>query len=83
MATTGLILVFAGILVYLAGLIGVVIEAFAWNIWCGLAVLLLPPLTLVFAILHWDKARGACLAVGVGLVAACAGIALTASASAS
>ena len=80
MATAGLILVIVGTLVYLGGVFGVVIEAFARSFWWGLGILVLPPVALVFAILHWEKARGACLAVGVGLCAACVGFALTASA---
>ena len=80
MGTVGLVLVFGGMLVYLAGLIGIVIEAFGRSIWWGLGVLLLPPIAILFAVLHWKRARGACLAVVVGCMLATAGYLLAAAA---
>ena len=65
------LLLIAGLLLYAAGWVGLWIDAFRQSILWGFLVFLLPPVTVGFAFLHWQRARTAtlCLLSGVGLMA--------------
>jgi len=56
MATIGIVLMIVGFLVALVGGIGILIEAFKEHVLWGIGSLLFSPVSLVFVILHWDRA---------------------------
>jgi hypothetical protein len=51
------VLLIAGPLNYAAGWVGIWIEACRNSIIWGLLVVLIPPVTVVFALFHWETAR--------------------------
>ena len=57
MSTIGLILFFAGWLMILAGAILIIIEAFKESIIWGIFSILFNPVSLLFVILYWEKAK--------------------------
>jgi hypothetical protein len=65
------LLLLAGFLLYLAGWVGLWIEAFRHSILWGLLVVAIPAVTVAFALFHWETARfpTLCLLTGIGLVA--------------
>jgi len=56
MATVGLVLTFLGVAVMLAGAIWLLVTAFSESILWGLGCLFVPFVSLIFLILHFDKA---------------------------
>jgi hypothetical protein len=65
------LLLIAGVFLYVAGWVGLWIEAFRQGILWGLLVVFIPPVTVFFAFQHWRTARfpALCLLIGVGLLA--------------
>ena len=63
-------LIYIGLAVFIIGGLGLLIAAFKESILWGLGCLLLAPISLVFLILHWDKAKNPFLLqlVGVAII---------------
>lgn len=63
-------LVYIGLAIFIIGGIGMLIAAFKESILWGLGCLLLAPISLVFLILHWDKAKNPFLLqlFGIGII---------------
>jgi len=57
MNTIGMLLAIVGAVIGLVGGIMLLIVAFKENIGWGIACILIPCLTIVFAIMHWEKAK--------------------------
>lgn len=59
-----------GVIVLIVGAIGMLIAAFHEGIGWGLGCLLLPIVTLIFTVVHWDEAKKPFLTklAGAGLV---------------
>ncbi len=72
------LLIVGGLLLLLFGLIWLVSRAFATSLLWGVGSLL-PPLTLLFILLHWQRARSAVTLAGMGVIPLVAGLALLAS----
>lgn len=71
------LLILAGLLLFVVGLIWLVLRAFTTHFGWGL-VSLLPPLTLVFVFRHWAVAARAVLVVGLGAISFLVGLAMLA-----
>jgi hypothetical protein len=66
----GTALVLAGLLLLVVGVLAFVLAAFREGLLWGLGVIFLPPLSLVFLIVHWRRAKPAVILElwGVALV---------------
>ena len=62
----GLSIVMIGVLLLAAGTIWFLVAAFSESIVWGVVILLINPASLVFAIMHWDRARQPTAIYGVG-----------------
>lgn len=72
------LLIIGGLLLIFAGLVWLVMRAFATSLLWGWGSLL-PPLTLVFVLRHWARARSAMLLCGLGIIPLVVGMTLLAS----
>ncbi|MFP6847097.1 MAG: MFS transporter [Pseudomonas sp.] len=72
------LLILGGLLLILAGLVWLVMRAFATSLLWGWASLL-PPFTLLYVVRHWRSARPALLLSGLGIIPLVVGVALLAS----
>ncbi len=61
------ILAFVGIAVLIIGGLGVLIAAFKTSVLWGLGCLMVPPVSLIYLILHWPDAKNPFLLQLVGL----------------
>ena len=77
MSTLGMILNVVGAVVALAGGIWLLVVAFKESILWGIGCLLVPCVGLVFAIMHWEKAKKPFLIELAGVALASIGTALT------
>lgn len=59
------LLIIGGLLLMLAGLVWLVMRAFATSLLWGWGSLL-PPLTLIYVVRHWARARSAVMLIGLG-----------------
>ena len=70
-----------GVLCILIGWILLVVEAFHTSVLWGLGTLFIKPVTLIYAIVHWDRAKSAAVifftGYGIVLVGALAGMGLS------
>lgn len=73
----GMLLSSAGSLIMLVGSIMFLVAAFGESLMWGIGSLCLPPVGLVFIVLHWDKAKKAFLVQLLGAVLATVGKLLT------
>lgn len=71
------LLIVAGLLLILVGLIWLVARAFSTSLLWGCASLL-PPLTLLFILVHWRRARSALALCGMGFIPLVVGLTLLA-----
>jgi hypothetical protein len=76
MQTVGLVLSILGILLYAGGLFDLLVTAFKRGVWWGLGVLLVSPVAIVFALMHWGQAARPCLALVGGCLLIALGFAL-------
>lgn len=60
----------AGVVLVTIGQIGILVRAFRTRWWWGVLVLLLPPLSFLFAIVHFPRVRGPLAIIGLGAVLA-------------
>jgi hypothetical protein len=67
LAYCALVLLIGGLLLYLGGWVGLWIEAFRRSIWWGLAVFLVPVITIFFALRYWKQVKLPALSVIIGL----------------
>lgn len=51
------IMAYVGILIFIIGGIGFLIAAFRTNILWGLVCLLIPPVSIIYLVLHWHEAK--------------------------
>lgn len=72
------LLILGGLLLILAGLVWLVMRAFATSLLWGWASLL-PPFTLLYALRHWRSARPALALSGLGIIPLVVGLTLLAS----
>jgi len=72
------LLIIGGLLLMLAGLVWLVTRAFATSLLWGWGSLL-PPITLIYIIRHWVRARSAVMLVGLGVIPLVVGLTLLAS----
>lgn len=72
------LLIIGGLLLMLAGLVWLVTRAFATSLLWGWGSLL-PPITLIYIIRHWVRARSAVMLIGLGVIPLVVGLTLLAS----
>lgn len=72
------LLIIGGLLLMLAGLVWLVMRAFATSLLWGWGSLL-PPITLIYVIRHWVRARSAVMLIGLGVIPLVVGLTLLAS----
>ncbi|MFI8580882.1 MFS transporter [Ectopseudomonas khazarica] len=72
------LLIIGGLLLMLAGLVWLVMRAFATSLLWGWGSLL-PPLTLIYVVRHWARARSAVMLIGLGVIPLVVGFTLLAS----
>src|SRR5690606_8728478 len=72
------LLIIGGLLLILAGLVWLVMRAFATSLLWGWGSLL-PPITLIYVMRHWSRARGAVALIGLAIIPLVVGMALLAS----
>ncbi len=72
------LLIIGGLLLMLAGLVWLVMRAFGTSLLWGWGSLI-PPLTLVYVLRHWGRARSAVALVGLGMIPLVVGLTLLAS----
>ena len=72
------LLILGGLLLILVGLVWLVMRAFDTSLLWGCGSLL-PPLTLLYTVIHWPRARQAVALIGLGFVPLIVGLALLAS----
>lgn len=72
------LLIIGGLLLILAGLVWLVMRAFSTSLLWGWGSLI-PPLTLLYILRHWAKARSALMLVGLGIIPLVVGMTLLAS----
>ncbi|MGE8296659.1 MAG: MFS transporter [Pseudomonas sp.] len=72
------LLIIGGLLLMLAGLVWLVMRAFATSLLWGWGSLL-PPITLIYVMRHWSRARGAVALIGLAIIPLVVGMALLAS----
>ncbi|MFI8608882.1 MFS transporter [Pseudomonas sp. NPDC077649] len=71
------LLIIGGLLLMLAGLVWLVMRAFATSLLWGWGSLL-PPLTLIYLLRHWSRARSAVALIGLGVIPLVVGLTLLA-----
>lgn len=72
------LLIIGGLLLMLAGLVWLVMRAFGTSLLWGWGSLL-PPLTLIYLLRHWPRARSAVALIGLGVIPLVVGLTLLAS----
>lgn len=72
------LLIIGGLLLMLAGLVWLVMRAFATSLLWGWGSLI-PPITLLYVVRHWARARSAVALVGLGIIPLVVGMTLLAS----
>ncbi|WP_343350026.1 MFS transporter [Pseudomonas sediminis] len=72
------LLIIGGLLLMLAGLIWLVMRAFAISLLWGWGSLI-PPITLIYIVRHWQRARSAVTLIGLGVIPLVVGLTLLAS----
>ncbi|PKQ43022.1 MFS transporter [Pseudomonas sp. YY-1] len=72
------LLIIGGLLLMLAGLIWLVMRAFATSLLWGWGSLI-PPITLIYIVRHWQRARSAVTLIGLGVIPLVVGLTLLAS----
>lgn len=72
------LLIIGGLLLMLAGLLWLVMRAFATSLLWGWGSLV-PPLTLIYILRHWSRARSPMLTLGLGIIPLVVGLTLLAS----
>lgn len=72
------LLIIGGLLLMLAGLVWLVTRAFATSLLWGWGSLV-PPITLIYILRHWGRARSAVVLVGLGMIPLVVGLTLLAS----
>ncbi|MGG2397013.1 MFS transporter [Pseudomonas sp. SH1-B] len=72
------LLIIGGLLLMLAGLVWLVMRAFATSLLWGWGSLL-PPITLIYIVRHWARARSAMMLIGLGVIPLVVGLTLLAS----
>ncbi|QNH04596.1 MFS transporter [Pseudomonas sp. B11D7D] len=72
------LLIIGGLLLMLAGLVWLVMRAFATSLLWGWGSLI-PPITLIYMVRHWARARGAVTLIGLGVIPLVVGLTLLAS----
>lgn len=72
------LLIIGGLLLMLAGLVWLVMRAFATSLLWGWGSLI-PPITLIYLLRHWSRARSALMLVGLGIIPLVVGLTLLAS----
>ena len=77
LATLGLIIVLLGVLLLAAGTIWFLVAAFSESITWGVVILVLNPASLVFAVMHWDRAKGPTYVYGIGWLVTLVGVLVT------
>jgi hypothetical protein len=70
MENYALYIMLAGLAVTSAGQLWLLIRAFRHSLAWGLTIFLLPPLTVVFVVLHWRKSLAPVALIGLGLLIA-------------
>jgi hypothetical protein len=71
------LLIIGGLLLMLAGLVWLVMRAFATSLLWGWGSLI-PPLTLIYLLRHWSRARSAVALIGLGVIPLVVGLTLLA-----
>src|SRR3989338_4374802 len=71
------LLILGGLLLILAGLVWLVMRAFATGLLCGWASFI-PPFTLLYVLRHWRSARPAVILAGLGIIPLVVGLTLLA-----
>lgn len=71
------LLIIGGLLLMLAGLVWLVMRAFSTSLLWGWGSLI-PPITLLYVLRHWFKARSAMMLVGLGIIPLVVGLTLLA-----
>lgn len=72
------LLIIGGLVLMLAGLVWLVMRAFATSLLWGWGSLL-PPITLIYVVRHWRRARSAVTLIGLGVIPLVVGLTLLAS----
>ncbi|MBF8160708.1 MFS transporter [Ectopseudomonas hydrolytica] len=72
------LLIIGGLLLMLAGLVWLVMRAFGTSLLWGWGSLI-PPITLIYILRHWARARSAMMLVGLGVIPLVVGLTLLAS----
>ena len=72
------LLIIGGLLLILAGMVWLVMRAFSTSLLWGWGSLI-PPLTLMYVLRHWAKARSALMLMGLGIIPLVVGMTLLAS----
>lgn len=72
------LLIIGGLLLMLAGLVWLVMRAFATSLLWGWGSLI-PPITLIYIVRHWQRARSAVTLIGLGVIPLVVGLTLLAS----
>jgi len=72
------LLIIGGLVLMLAGLVWLVMRAFATSLLWGWGSLI-PPLTLIYIVRHWRRARSAVTLIGLGIIPLVVGLTLLAS----
>lgn len=72
------LLIIGGLVLMLAGLVWLVMRAFATSLLWGWGSLI-PPITLIYIVRHWRRARSAVTLIGLGIIPLVVGLTLLAS----
>jgi len=72
------LLIIGGLVLMLAGLVWLVMRAFATSLLWGWGSLI-PPMTLIYVVRHWKRARSAVTLVGLGVIPLVVGLTMLAS----